>query len=75
MDEDKVSMETQEATTDRSFQSVYGWFLVVNRLATNDITKHETIYQKGVVEILNQLSYLINLQEEEERIMKQARNS
>ena len=75
MDEDKARMEFEEDYNERSFQSVYGWFVVVNRLASNDFTKHEYIYEKTVVEVLNQLSYLINYDQEQERIMKQARNS
>jgi hypothetical protein len=75
MDEDKARMEFEEDYNSRSFQSVYGWFVVVNRLASNDFTKHEYIYEKTVVEVLNQLSYLINYDQEQERIMKQARNS
>jgi hypothetical protein len=75
MDEDKARMEFEEDYNERSFQSVYGWFIVVNKLAGNDFTKHEYIYEKTVVEALNQLSFLINYDQEQERIMKQARNS
>ena len=75
MDEDKARMEFEEDNNVRSFQSVYGWFVVVNRLASNDFTKHEYIYEKTVVEVLNQLSFLINYDQEQERLMKQARNS
>ena len=75
MDEDKARMEFEEDYNERSFQSVYGWFIVVNKLAGNDFTKHEYVYEKTVVEVLNQLSFLINYDQEQERIMKQARNS
>ena len=75
MDEDKARMEFEEDNNVRSFRSVYGWFVVVNRLASNDFTKHEYIYEKTVVEVLNQLSFLINYDQEQERLMKQARNS
>jgi hypothetical protein len=70
MDENQIDMEDEASNNERSFQKVYGWFVVVNRLATNDITKHETIYQKTVVEILNQLSYLINYEQEMNRLSR-----
>lgn len=75
MDEDKARMEYEEDYNERSFQSVYGWFVVVNRLAGNDFTKHQYVYEKTVVEVLNQLSFLINYDQEQDRLMKQARNS
>jgi hypothetical protein len=75
MDEDKARMVLEEDDNERSFQKVYGWFIVVNRLSGNDYTKHKIVYESNVVEVLNQLSFLINYDEEQERIMKQARNS
>ena len=75
MDEDKARMVLEEDDNERSFQKVYGWFIVVNRLSGNDFTKHKIVYDSNVVEVLNQLSFLINYDEEQERIMKQARNS
>jgi hypothetical protein len=44
--------------------------LVLNRIAGNDFTKHEYIYQKGLNEVLNQLSYLIEYDQEQIRIQK-----
>jgi hypothetical protein len=75
MDEDKARMVLEEDDNERSFQKVYGWFIVVNKLSGNDFTKHKIVYDSNVVEVLNQLSFLINYDEEQERIMKQARNS
>jgi hypothetical protein len=75
MDEDKARMVIEEDDNERSFQKVYGWFIVINRLSGNDFTKHKIVYDSNVVEVLNQLSFLINYDEEQERIMKQARNS
>lgn len=75
MDEDKARMEFEEDDMGNSFQKVYGWFLVVNKLTDNDFTKHEYVYQKNLVEVLNQLSYLINYDQEKERAMKKAQNS
>ena len=75
MDEVKDDMDFEEDNNKNSFQSVYGWFIVVNKLSGNDFTKHEYVYQKSVVEVLNQLSFLINYEQEQDRLMKQARNS
>jgi hypothetical protein len=75
MDEDKALMDVEESSNKRSFQSVYGWFIVVNRLASNDFTKHETVYQKTVVEVLNQLSFLINYDQEQDRLTRQAQGA
>ena len=75
MDEDKTNMEYEENNNERSFQKVYGWFVVVNRLAGNDIAKHDTIYEKTVVEVLNQLSFVINYEEEMNRLTRQAQGA
>ena len=75
MDEDETVVEFEEDNYSRSFQSVYGWFIIVNKLAGNDFTKHEYVYEKTVVEVLNQVSFLINYDQEQDRLMKQARNS
>ena len=75
MDEDKARMVLEEDDNERSFQKVYGWFIVVNKLSGNDYTKHKIVYESNVVEVLNQLSFLINYDEEKERIMKQSNNS
>lgn len=72
MDENQDDVDSKEIDNSNSFQAVYGWFIVVNRLSTNDITKHEAIYQKTVVEVLNQLSYLINYEQEQDRLIKNA---
>lgn len=75
MDEDKVRMEIEEDDMGNSFQKTYGWVVVVNKITDNDFTKHEYVYQRSIMEVLNQLSYLINYDEERERMMKKAQNS
>ena len=55
-----------------SFQKVFGWYLVVNRIAGNDFTKLDHIYEKRVMEVLNQLNFLIQYDKEQERLMKEA---
>jgi hypothetical protein len=75
MDEDKARLAFEEDDMGNSFQKVYGWFIVVNKLAGNDFTKHEYIYKKNIMEVLNQLSYLINYDQEQERLQKKMNNS
>lgn len=65
-------MEDEEANVGNSFQKVYGWFLVTNRLTDNDITKHEAVYQKNITEVLNQLSFLIEYDREQTRLQNKA---
>jgi len=72
MDQNQTHMEDEETDMGNSFQKVYGWFLVVNRIAGNDFTKHEYIFNKKVMEVLNQLSFLIQYDEEQQRLMKKA---
>ena len=68
MEDEKDNME------DRSFQKVYGWYVVVNRVAENDFTRHEYVYKKKVMEVLNQLAYLIDYDKEQERMFKKSQN-
>ncbi len=57
-------MDNVEDDIQTNFQKSFGWFLVVNKISDNDFTKHEYIYQKKVMEVLNQLSYLISYDNE-----------
>ena len=68
-------MENEEIDIETSFQQTFGWQLVVNRIAGNDFTKHDYVYQKGVMEVLNQLSFLIEYDREQARLMKKANNN
>lgn len=72
MDENENSVDFQENNNEKSFQQVYGWYLVLNRIAGNDFTKHEVIYQKNIMEVLNQLSFLIEYDREQDRLRKKA---
>jgi len=72
MDQDKARVEYEEDNMENGFQKTFGWFLVVNRISGNDFTKHEYIYQKNVVEILNQLTFLIMYDLEQQRLQKKA---
>ena len=65
-------MEDEETDDRNNFQKVYGWFVVINRIAGNDFTKHDYIYEKNLNEVLNQLSFLINYDQEQIRLQKKA---
>ena len=65
-------MEDEEDNMENDFQRSFGWFLVTNRIAGNDFAKHDHIYQKNINEVLNQLSYLISYDREQERLQKKA---
>ncbi len=56
LDETETNMGDEEMDIRSNFQKTYGWFVIVNRIAGNDFTKHEVIYKKKLIEILNQLS-------------------
>lgn len=60
----KNDMDNVEDDFQNEFQKSFGWFLVLNKISDNDFTKHEYIYQKKVMEVLNQLSYLISYDQE-----------
>jgi len=55
-----------------TFQKAYGWYIVVNRVAANDFSKHDLIYKKNITEVLNQLSFLIDYDREQIRLQKEA---
>lgn len=74
MAENQDPMDVQEDIMEDEFQKTFGWFIVTNRIAGNDFTKHEQIYQTTITEILNQLSYLIQYDREQEKIMKKAQS-
>jgi hypothetical protein len=72
MDEDEARMEFEEDSMENSFQKVFGWYLVLNRIASNDFTKHDHIYEKTIMEVLNQLNFLVQYDKEQERLQKKA---
>jgi hypothetical protein len=74
VDQNEDNVEYEEDNMENTFQKTYGWYLVVNRVAGNDFTKHEYIYHKKVMEVLNQLSFLIEYDKEQIRLQKKAQN-
>lgn len=59
MDEDKINLGDEEMDMGSNLQKTYGWFVVVNRITQNDFTKHKIVYETKIMEVFNQLSYLI----------------
>lgn len=70
MDENQNAVDDEEVHMGNGLQKTFGWLVVVNRIAGNDFTKHEYVYQKKVTEVLNQLSFLIALDHEQEKARK-----
>jgi hypothetical protein len=74
LDPDKVRMEMEKENMEKSMEEKFGWYLVLNRIANDDITRHDSITKKGIIEALNMLSYLIEKDKEEVKRFKKANN-
>jgi hypothetical protein len=74
MAENQANLEDEELDMESNFQKAFGWYVVTNRIAQNDFTKHDHIYEKTINEVLNQLSYLISYDNEQIRLQKKAQN-
>ena len=72
MDDSKNDMDPQETNLDLSFEQRFGWYVVLNRVSENSLKDHDKIVEKNVVEVLNQLLYLIEYDKEQIRLQKQA---
>jgi hypothetical protein len=72
MDDIKNDMDTQETNLDLSFEQRFGWYVVLNRVSENSLKEHDKIVEKNVVEVLNQLLYLIEYDKEQIRLQKRA---
>ena len=62
MGEDQTHLEVQKGNQDdgtTTFEGTFGWYAVINRLANDDITKHDQILSKSLVETLNQMVYVV----------------
>lgn len=59
LDSDKIALEIQEDIVEDTFEKRFGWLLVINRIASDDVTRHDQITSRGVIEILNQLTYIL----------------
>ncbi len=78
MDEDKLAaikagMDDEEMDMEKnSFEKRFGWYIILNRISQDDITKHKEVIEKTIIEVLNQLSYLIEKENEIERQRRRA---
>jgi hypothetical protein len=73
MGPDETHMEKQEGpkrNDEVSFGERFGWFSVINKLSEDDITRHDKVLEKTLVEALNQLVYIVA---KEKEIQKQHR--
>ena len=61
-------MEEPEEDMEFNFEKRFGWYAVLNRVTNDDITRHDTVFAKTVLEVLNQLSYIL---EKDREILKQ----
>lgn len=79
MDENKLDsngnrMEVEETDMEKnSFSKRFGWYVILNRVCSDDITRHTQILDKTILEVLNQLSYMIEKQNEIDKIERMAR--
>lgn len=71
---DKIRMEEQEEGMEKSMEQKFGWFMVLNRITDDDLTRHDSVIKKGIYECLNQLSYLIEKDKEEIKRQKKLNN-
>jgi uncharacterized HAD superfamily protein len=72
LDANKNSLDDEEIDMENYFEKTFGWFIVLNRISQDDITKHSEIIKKTIIEVLNQLSYQIEKDKKLERLHKKA---
>ena len=68
---DKTIMDQPEEPEELTFEKRFGWYVVVNRLTNNNVNEHDKVFKKKIIEVLNQLAYLLALDKEIERQHKQ----
>jgi len=74
MDEDQAPLDIEETNPESNFQKAYGWFFILNRIAGNDYSNHEKIYNATIMECLNQLSFIVDFEREQIRLQKKQNN-
>ena len=72
MDNSEVLREQLEDDNEITFEKRFGWYVVLNRVADNKIKEHDEVLGKKVVEVLNQLLYLVEYDKEQVRQQKKA---
>jgi hypothetical protein len=68
VDGNGIRVEEPEEDMEFNFEKRFGWYAVLNRVTNDDITRHDTVFSKTVLEVLNQLSYIL---EKDREILKQ----
>ena len=68
-------MDESENTTNVSFEQQFGWFAILNRIADDDITKHNQVTEGSLVSALNQLTFILEKEKEIIKREKQARTN
>jgi hypothetical protein len=64
-------VDKPEEPEELTFEKRFGWYVVVNRLTNNNVNEHDKVFKKKIIEVLNQLAYLLALDKEIERQQKQ----
>ena len=72
MDSSEVLREELENDMEVTFEKRFGWYVVLNRVTDNKIKDHDQVLEKKVVEVLNQLLYLVELDKELVKEQKRA---
>lgn len=72
VDNTKVPDQELENDLEVSFEKRFGWYVILNRVTNNTLTEHDKVLEKNVVEVLNQLLYLIEYDKEMIKRQKQA---
>ena len=68
----EATLDIQDPNMENSFEKRFGWYVALNRVCENHIEKHDETIEKKVIEVLNQLVYLIEYDKEQDRLMKKA---
>jgi len=72
MEADQIDLDNEPNDLSTSFQKNFGWFFILNRVAENDITKHRTVLEKKIIEVLNQLTYIVQYELVQQKLAEQA---
>ena len=72
MDSSEVLREELENDMEVTFEKRFGWYVVLNRVTDNKIKDHDQVLEKKVVEVLNQLLYLVEYDKEQIKEQKKA---
>ncbi len=72
MDENQITVDYEDTSMEANFQKTFGWYVILNRITGNDITKHELILEKTLIEIMNQTTFIIQYDNLQAKLKEQA---